>query len=780
MSFTNHIKQIAGSIYFENTITFVILIAGLIVGMQTFEDINLQYGTILRFIDDLVLVIFVIEILVLMIAEYPRIWRYFYEPWHIFDFTIVAICFLPIIFPESNTQFFAVFRLARILRLAKIFEKIKSLKILLVSLVSSLPSMSYIIVLLLLLFYIYGVIATDIFGKYAVDEFGTLWHSMKSLLFVAFEGVSSVYDYEGIQTMLHNGFPEWLLALFFISFLFIAAMIFLNLFIGVITSDIQSTKDDEKRGKSRISYKNHTVIIGWSDEVFKIITELIIANESRERAYITILASQDKNEMDYAIKDKIHKLKTTIIKCRNGSPTVLSDLEMMNCWYAKSIIILKDANDDNSDIVTLKTIVALTNHPSQKSKNEFHIVAEMDDKRLIKVARSIAGNTLIIFEPELFITKLIAQCALQPYLSQVHNEISGFSGSEFYIAEQSINQQLIGKQYREIIFCFNKSCPVGIIQDSKSIMNPLPDYIFQKDDKLLILAEDDSSIKFKPVNSMLIDKNKIKNRERVTSLPKNILILGSSGKLPNMVDEIISYLSATINIRIISEYDSDRELIISYFQSKFNHGYIDKFEIISQQSFSAGSAFIEFLNGDIEDKEILDNEVSNAESIILLSYYGHIEEIQNADSVTLVALIHLRNILQKVNKNTPIVAELIDNTNRELANNPKVSDFIVSSNITSPIISQIAENKKLYEIFKVLLSSDGGEFYMRRVSEYLQIDSAISFATVLESAIARKETAIGVLIFNENNQPEFVLNPSKDKIFTFGEKDKLIVIAEEI
>ena len=173
MSFTHHIKQIAGSIYFENTITFVILIAGLIVGMQTFEDINLQCGTILRFIDDLVLVIFVIEILVLMIAEYPRIWRYFYEPWHIFDFTIVAICFLPIIFPESNTQFFAVFRLARILRLAKIFEKIKSLKILLVSLVRSLPSMSYIIVLLLLLFYIYGVIATDIFGKYAVDEFGT-------------------------------------------------------------------------------------------------------------------------------------------------------------------------------------------------------------------------------------------------------------------------------------------------------------------------------------------------------------------------------------------------------------------------------------------------------------------------------------------------------------------------------------------------------------------------------------------------------------------------------
>ena len=43
-----------------------------------------------------------------VLAEGKRPWRFFYDSWHIFDFIIVALCFIPIFFPDIDVNFFAV------------------------------------------------------------------------------------------------------------------------------------------------------------------------------------------------------------------------------------------------------------------------------------------------------------------------------------------------------------------------------------------------------------------------------------------------------------------------------------------------------------------------------------------------------------------------------------------------------------------------------------------------------------------------------------------------
>jgi len=78
--------------------------------------------------------------------------------------------------------------------------------------------MVYVVILLILLFYVFGVITTDLFGKYASDEFGSLWLSMKSLFFISFEGWSLLYDSEGIQELFQSGFPEWIFVSIFYNF----------------------------------------------------------------------------------------------------------------------------------------------------------------------------------------------------------------------------------------------------------------------------------------------------------------------------------------------------------------------------------------------------------------------------------------------------------------------------------------------------------------------------------------------------------------------------------
>ncbi len=62
------------------------------------------------------------------------------------------------------------------------------------------------------------------------------------------------------------------------------------------------------------------VILGWSSEIFDIIDELIIANESQRNPSIVILTSKFPGEIRYMIKNKINNFKNTRIIYRNGDP----------------------------------------------------------------------------------------------------------------------------------------------------------------------------------------------------------------------------------------------------------------------------------------------------------------------------------------------------------------------------------------------------------------------------------------------------------------------------
>ena len=122
-NFHSVLENISSSNFFHHFIMSVILLAGLVVGLETSEVIKSKAGTLLEILDSIILWIFVIEIFINIGAQGSKPWRFFMDGWYIFDFLIVAVCFLPVFFPDVNTEFFAVLRLARVLRLVKIFRK---------------------------------------------------------------------------------------------------------------------------------------------------------------------------------------------------------------------------------------------------------------------------------------------------------------------------------------------------------------------------------------------------------------------------------------------------------------------------------------------------------------------------------------------------------------------------------------------------------------------------------------------------------------------------------
>ena len=154
-------------------------------------------------------------------------WLYFRDGWNVFDFTIVALCCLPM-----DSQFAAVLRLARGLRLLRLVTALPRLQLLVGALLKSLGAMGYVTLLLALMFYIYGVAGVHLFGGHDAQHFGSLSAALVSLF-----RMITLDNWSDIFNAARAGAPI-AAALYFVSFILLGTMIMLNLFIGIIMNSM--------------------------------------------------------------------------------------------------------------------------------------------------------------------------------------------------------------------------------------------------------------------------------------------------------------------------------------------------------------------------------------------------------------------------------------------------------------------------------------------------------------------------------------------------------------
>lgn len=254
--------KIANSTWFQSLIIAVILLAGVVVGIQTYElssETVRGYSNLLSVIDTTILIIFTIEVVVKVLAEGNKPWNYFTDPWNIFDFLIVAVCYLAFVMPTIDAGFIAVLRLARILRVFKLVTALPKLQMLVGALLKSIPSMFYVGILLGLLFYIYAAMGVFVFGENDPVHFGSLHKSMLSLfrvvtledwtdiMYINMFGCDvNIWGYGPESGCLNPKANPIVGAFFFVSFVLIGTMIVLNLFIGVIMSAMDEVREEEE------------------------------------------------------------------------------------------------------------------------------------------------------------------------------------------------------------------------------------------------------------------------------------------------------------------------------------------------------------------------------------------------------------------------------------------------------------------------------------------------------------------------------------------------------
>jgi voltage-gated sodium channel len=225
--------RLVASPWFDAVVFAVILANAVVLGLQTYDDIEAEAGALLDLLNGLCLAVFVVELTIRIGAYGRRPQDFFKSGWNVFDFVVVFAAFIPGL--RQNSTLLRLIRLARVLRVIRLLP---DLRLLVTAVVRSLPGLASLTVMGVLLLYVYGMVGWLIFGDTLPDDFGTLGKAMLTLfLLLSLENLPAVVE-EGMRV------SDWAVP-YYISFTLVAAFLLLNILIGVVVNSMEEARELE-------------------------------------------------------------------------------------------------------------------------------------------------------------------------------------------------------------------------------------------------------------------------------------------------------------------------------------------------------------------------------------------------------------------------------------------------------------------------------------------------------------------------------------------------------
>lgn len=550
-------------------------------------------------------------------------------------------------------------------------------------------------------------------------------------------------------------------------------MIFFSAVIAFITTQLDIKIGDLKKGRSAVVEKDFVLILGWGDIVVEIIRELIVANESQKDAVVVVLSETDKEEMDDYLNVHLPDRKTTRIVTRSGKPSSLVSLKQAGLLDCKSVIVLpycsESATEEEktvSDAKVMKTILAVV-AASKDDDEKADIIAEVYDPVKRRVIRDLAPEEITMVETGRMIAKIIVQTSRTSGLGFVYDQLVGFQGSEIYIAPGEWN----GAAFGELVTRYPDGIPFGVRkQGGKILLNPPIETKMEKGDEVIIIAGDDSTIKLAKKPLFAVRDLPLRGGKREKAIEKE-LVIGWNSKAPVIIGEYSNYLlpGSVVNV-LLSQTD------------------FDGIEMVRELQKNNSTLSINILDLDpMEMEDLRKAKPWEYDNVILLNRVE--EDSEKIDSAAITTLLLMKALFKEIEDGgapkvkTQLITEVMNSENLELVTRTGVNDSIISFQMVSKVLAQIAENPEVLAVYEDLFSEEGSEIYLKPVDLYLaEQPGKVRFLDLALLAQKRGEVLLGYRrIAQENDvssQFGIVLNPPKNLVFEPREGDCLVVLAE--
>lgn len=212
------------------------------------------------------------------------------------------------------------------------------------------------------------------------------------------------------------------------------------------------------------------------------------------------------------------------------------------------------------------------------------------------------------------------------------------------------------------------------------------------------------------------------------------------------------------------------------FDSYFDHG--------SLLLLLGGTSSVQAENAEIVHVEGKQNDLvalaklfdRKPDSIIVIS--NDSLKHSDADALTISTVLLLHHLLQGPCKvqggGVRLICEILDSSSKDLLDQNVGVEFVLSSEITTRLISQISVDGHLLPVFEELFTPEGNEIYVKDVTFYTGGQPEVPWLNVLAQARSAGETAMGIVRASGETQ----LNPPHEATFKPGPGDRIVVCAE--
>ena len=479
-----------------------------------------------------------------------------------------------------------------------------------------------------------------------------------------------------------------------------------GLLIAMINNALQERIKNLSNGNSFIMERNHSIVLGYGEEVFTIIEEFIMGRSKK----IVVLSNYETSYIKKRISF-FKKYKNTKVVIRKGNPSRFENLQLLNIERANSVSIV---NEDDSEslkiLLSLKRILQKENkNTSNKKKYKtLNICMLVNKKENIEIVKSIDDSELfnihIIYKYEI-LYKLIGQSIMYTGLSNIYEELFDYRGIDIEIDTKhhcnALNFQDAASKYLK-----NNKMLLGIInQEDRTLLIPkINNKKIKTSDKLVVLFRRDDEKREINITNHINNANSI--------IKHRILLILENNREKEVMEEIVEYI--------------EKENIVILHYEEIENQDIKKDFLIS---------------------EIKNNSITK---IILIS-----ENIET-DTKAMNILLVIRAIIKDNKYDIPILSLINSIENRDLIYSDDIKDFIVSGKLIGTLMATASKDSDLLYVFGDLLTKGGNDIIM---IPYNQIDTneKENFMDIYNYFLNDGKIAIGI-----KQLSRIILNPNQE------------------
>ncbi|MEO0436387.1 MAG: hypothetical protein AAF098_05725 [Pseudomonadota bacterium] len=587
--------------------------------------------------------------------------------------------------------------------------------------------------------------------------------------------------------------------------------------VGILTSLITSGLKHLREGGAPVAFKDHIVIVGWNSRIFTLVADLLHASAHHEIAILGPIEKDDaEKQLERRVFDPIEnsegaraaRLARGNVVYRQGNSGVEHDLNRVSTREASRFVLLTgptDVADRAVDVAQIRTLYSVERAHARPvdDKQRFTTVVEFASERFRSHAfyalqldprqdtwvgyyeeqlqkrgqrsflpvpnRFNSVNDMTAVNPDQVVSRVLVQCAIQPFLSGIYDELFSFRGKELFLLSPSTEFKRLWDEARALAaerrpaFLYARTSGgmiVGSVNQQGYHFDPNGWEALDEGDQLLILG-DRSELKPRTTPSAHQSSGELCAVE-VSPMESGyrVLVLGSNRRLPIILEQFSDYseqyTQTSVEIDIVANSEDISRLAASE-HLRVNHHKMD---------FTNW----EVLGALLEKEEPYD-------TIILLAEDLDIDDPELDARVTLV-LVMLRAFRDDAHwsdrlAQASLVAEVRDPSNRNILRQERLAgDIIVGDEYVSGFIAQVCIDHRLEELYREILDYGHYEIYARKIQPS---SDKITFGCLIESCADRGETAIGILRLEGSNRASPRLAPEIDLLLSDG--DLALVIA---